>query len=321
MMSNVLILLLIACGLLAALGLTSLLLDRDLKRRQALQARLAKATRADLRLRKVALRSLLRSAELARHETWRDRLAHLPGFDLRRPAEYPRHWWMTILAGLAVGRGLVALATGVLGPLGWLLLPVTTILVSRWALAWMKAKRDASLLLQFPDALSMLVRAVRAGLPLTDAVRVVARESPQPTSRQFQIIVSDLAIGMPVAESLARLASRSALAEYHFFATALTLQTQTGGRLSETLDGLAEMIRKRIAAKDRALALASEARTSALILAALPILAGIGLSVMNWTYMSVLFDDPTGHVLLAAACGSLGFGLFLMHTIIQRSVS
>ena len=126
---------------------------------------------------------------------------------------------------------------------------------------------------------------------------------------------------MPISQSLTRLAARTSLAEYHFFATALTLQSQTGGRLSETLDGLADMIRKRIAAKDRALALASEARTSALILAALPVLAGTGMVIFNWSYMSVMFLEPRGNVLLGAAVGSLCFGLVLMRAVIQWSVT
>lgn len=311
----------LACLLLAGLGCTALLVDRDMRRRQALQARLAKAKKANLRTRPVALRSLLRTAEARPQLHMVDVLANLPGFDVRHRAEYPRGWGVLLIAGLLAGRLATALALEFVGPFGWLLWPVAAVAVIRWSYAWQRAKRDAALLLQFPDALGMLVRSVRAGLPLTDAIRVVAREAPAPTSEQFQVIVSDLMIGMGVASSLARLARRTSLAEYHFFATALTVQSQTGGKLSETLDGLAEMIRKRVAAKDRALALASEARTSALILASLPVLAAAGLSALNWPYMSVLFTDPQGHMLLGGAAGSLGFGLLLMHTIIRKSVT
>ncbi len=315
------LMLLIAFGLLSGLGLTTLLVDRDIKRKQALETRLQKAKRAELRVRRFALRSLLRAKEEAARPKLIDHLANLPGFDLRQRGNYPRGWWLILLLAVLGGRLIGALAIEGAGRIGWFAWPIGAIALSRWVFSWLRARRDAQLLLQFPDALGMLVRSVRAGLPLTDAVRVVAREMPQPTASQFQIIVADLAIGMAVSESLTRLAARTQLAEYHFFATALTLQTQTGGRLSETLDGLAEMIRKRVAAKDRALALASEARTSALILAAMPIIAGVGMTALNWSYMSILFFEPEGHKMLGLAVGCLGFGLVLMHTIIRRSVS
>jgi len=321
MQLSTLSMLMIAFGLLAGLGLASLLVDREFKRRAAVANRLAVATRADLRTRKTALRSLLRTRETKRHETVLDRIAHLPGFDIRRRAEYPQLWWLPLLLGLTLGRAAAGIATNWIGVVGWLAWPVVAVLTSRLTFNWIRDRQDAQLLMQFPDALGMLVRSVRAGLPLTDAVRVVAREIAQPTASQFQIIVNDMTIGMPISQSLTRLAERTSLAEYHFFATALTLQSQTGGRLSETLDGLADMIRRRIAAKDRALALASEARTSALILAALPVLAAIGLSALNWSYMSVMFLEPRGHQLLGAAVGCLCLGLALMRAIIRWSVT
>ncbi len=321
MIFSPLFMLAIAFALLTGLGLSCLLVERDLRRRKTLNDRLAKATSAQLRSRKIALRSLLRTAERRHKITMLDHFAALPGFDVRRPAEYPPAWWAILLGSLLVGRLLTTLAMNLLGPIGWLAWPILALAAMRWSFAWARAKRDANLLLQFPEALGMLMRSVRAGLPLTDAVRVLARECPQPTAGQFAIVVGDFAIGMPINEALARLASRTELAEYHFFATALSVQAQTGGRLSETLDSLAETIRKRVAAKDRAIALASEARTSAMILAALPILAGGGMSLFNWSYISVMFTDPKGERILAMAVASLGTGLLAMHVVIRRSVS
>jgi tight adherence protein B len=311
----------VACLLLTGLGLSALLVEREMRRRKVLQGRLAKATTHELRSRKVALRSLLRTDETRHRLSFADHLAHLPGFDVRRRADYPGYWWAVVPAALLVGYQLAVMARGLLGQTGWLAWPVVALVVMRYSIAWARARRDAKLLLQFPEALGMLVRSVRAGLPLTDALRVLARECPLPTSAQFQIVVSDLAIGMPVGEALTLLSLRTALAEYHFFATALAVQAQTGGRLSETLDSLGETIRKRIAAKDRAIALAAEARTSALILAALPIVAGGAVAAVNWPYMAVMFTDPHGQHLLGIATGSLGTGLLAMHVVIKRSVS
>ena len=104
------IMLAIACLLLSGLGFTSLLVDRDLRRRKALQDRLSKATTVQLRSRKIALRSLLRAGEKPRKLTFADHLAHLPGFDVRRRAEYPPYWLAVFAGSMLAGRGLTVLA-------------------------------------------------------------------------------------------------------------------------------------------------------------------------------------------------------------------
>ena len=99
------------------------------------------------------------------------------------------------------------------------------------------------------------------------------------------------------------------------------MQSQTGGRLGETLDNLAGIVRKRMALKSRAHALASEARTTAYILGGLPVLAGGALYFLNPAYVNVLFFDPTGRLVLASACTSLSTGAFIMRTIIVKSLA
>jgi len=117
------------------------------------------------------------------------------------------------------------------------------------------------------------------------------------------------------------MAEHNKVPEYRFFATALSLQSQTGGGISETLENLADVIRKRVAARARGKALASEARASAGALAILPVLAMAALWLMNPGYINVLFVNPTGHEILAAGALLLGFGIFAMRTIIQRSLT
>ncbi len=108
----------------------------------------------------------------------------------------------------------------------------------------------------------MIVRSVRVGIPVTEGIRTVAREAPRPTAQEFSLLADQIRIGMPIEEALRELATRNQLPEYRFFATALALQNQTGGGLAETLENLGDVIRKRVALKGRAHALASEARTS-----------------------------------------------------------
>jgi tight adherence protein B len=114
---------------------------------------------------------------------------------------------------------------------------------------------------------------------------------------------------------------RNSLPEYRFFAIAIGLQARAGGGLSETLENLADLIRKRLALQERGHAWSSEARTSALILGGLPVVMGIGLWLLNPAYMAVLFTTQMGHTILAAAVGSLSCGAFAMKTIIKKSLS
>ena len=117
------------------------------------------------------------------------------------------------------------------------------------------------------------------------------------------------------------LGQRSGLGEYRFFATAIALQAQTGGGLTEVLEDLADVIRKRVALQSRGRALSSEARTSALVLALLPVATGGMIAVLEPTYMAVLFNTRTGHSLLGVAALSLGVGIGAMRLIIQKTLA
>jgi tight adherence protein B len=166
----------------------------------------------------------------------------------------------------------------------------------------------------------MIVRAVRVGIPVMEAVRAVSRESPEPTGPEFAHLVNQVSIGVSLEEAVMEVARRADIPEYRFFATALSLQNQTGGTLSETLEGLADVIRKRVALVSKGKAMTSEARASAMILAALPFLTGTMLWALNPAYIDLLFDDPTGRTLFATAVISLGIGLMLIRTIIRKSL-
>jgi tight adherence protein B len=158
-------------------------------------------------------------------------------------------------------------------------LPLIWLLSCRVLFGYLHAHHAQKLYRQFPDVLAMIVRSVRAGIPLHEAMRVVARESLEPSARQFVLVYDQIKIGMRLDEALRDATRRTGVAEYGFFTVALTLQAQTGGSLAETLENLADVIRKRVASRLRAKALASEARTSAIILAVLPVVAGVALPV------------------------------------------
>ncbi len=249
------------------------------------------------------------------------RLSALFGWDSERLDQYPlAPALMVLLAALpAVAGG--AYAASLAGSAGWLSTLLVWVLVARWVFAAIHRKRADALYKQLPDALGMVVRAVRAGIPVVEALRTVGREVPDPTGAEFRRLSDQLAIGITMEDALKRLARRSGLPEYRFFAVSLTLQNSAGGNLTETLDNLADVVRKRVATRQRGHALASQARASAYVLSAVPIFAASALMLINPRYVLVLFNDPRGNVVLACAIASLATGLGTMKAIIRRSLS
>lgn len=240
--------------------------------------------------------------------------------DARR-SQYPMSLGAIILCMLGPSAVGALLATKVIGSTGWFMLPVFDILLVRAFLGWSIGKVSRTLLSQFPDALAMVSRSVRVGVPLTEAVRVVGREAQSPTREEFAKAADQVQIGLDLENALLEMAERNDISEYRFFATALALQSQTGGGLTETLETLADTIRKRENARKRGHALAAEARTSIYVLAALPIVVGSMLFVINPEYIGILFTDPTGEKMLGIACAMLGAGLYSMNFIIKKSLS
>lgn len=247
-------------------------------------------------------------------------LSKLFGYSAMRKDQYPAKALVIVLFTLVAAAVLCHVTSLLAGPLVRLAIPPVWIFVSRWAFGFFERRHATVLYAQFPDALAMIVRSVRVGIPVTEAVRNVAREALEPTAAEFGMLADQLAIGVALEDALRDVAARNQLPEYRFFATALALQAQTGGGLSETLEGLAEVIRKRVAVRKRAYALASEARTTTYILAGLPILTGGGLMLLNPDYASVLFTDPTGNTILGAAIGMLVMGIFVMRTTITKTL-
>jgi tight adherence protein B len=248
-------------------------------------------------------------------------IPELFGWNEERRSQYPMSWWLLAIVMLGPSVIIALLATKLAGSFGWILVPFADILLTRTVLGYVANKISTQLLSQFPDALSMIARSVRVGVPVTEAVRVVAREGLSPTREEFARAADAMAIGVDVERALTEMAQRNQLAEYRFFATALALQSQTGGGLTETLDTLADTIRKRDAARKRGNALASEAKTSIYVLSALPIVTAVMMWLSAPDYISILFTTSGGTKLLAAAVFSLGMGWFAMSQIIKRSLS
>ncbi len=243
------------------------------------------------------------------------------GYDVRRLDLYPMHPTTVIIAAAPFAILIACIVSALAGKLALLLSPVFWPLLTRTQFGRWQNKRLSTLFKQFPDALAMVVRGVRVGVPVSEAVTIVSVEGPVPTAGEFGRVSEQIAIGVPLDEALRFMAERNNLPEYRFFATALALQGQTGGNLSETLEGLADTIRKRVAARARGYALAAEARTSANVLTALPLLLFIALWFMNPLYVGTLISDHSGRMVLGAAIFMLSLGVMTMRTLIRKSLS
>jgi tight adherence protein B len=313
--------LLIAAGLLlVACCLASLFLLRLDERTRRIRARRAVMTAPYSRKQQAAAERIPLSAALPVDSMVRTARRCI-GMDPDRVDPYPLSPWLVMPVALLPGWAVRWLLHGLLGPPAWLLLPVCWLLCVREVYRGSDARRVDTLLAQFPDALATIVRAVRIGIPVGEAMRTVARDSVNPTAAEFARMHDQVTIGTPLEDALQALANRTRLPEYRFFATALGLQSQTGGGLTETLENLADVIRKRVALKARGLALAAEARTSAAILAALPVLSAVGLAVLNPEYIAPLFKEGPGQTLFGIAVLWLSMGLLVMRWLIRKSLS
>ncbi len=242
------------------------------------------------------------------------------GFDPAHSGHYPLPWALVLVIALMLARVAAGVMTIVAGEIAFLGIPVLWVVLCRSFFGMIDERRRQALREQMPDALAMIVRSVRVGVPVTEAMRHVARQSPPPTAPEFERIASDLSIGTRLDVSLNTMAQRVGVAEYQFFATALSLQSQTGGGLTETLENLADVIRKRVALRSKAYALAAEARTSALVLAVLPFISGLALAVLSPAYIATLFTEESGRNLLGIGALSLSIGVLSMRMIIRSSL-
>lgn len=185
----------------------------------------------------------------------------------------------------------------------------------------MKAKRRQKLFMDdFAEALESMMRLLKAGMPVTEAIRMVSREFTGPMGEEMGRVYDQQKIGIPLPEAILYASHRMPLTEMQMFATAIAIQTQTGSSLSEVLQNLAGVIRARFKLQRKVKALSSEAKASAMIIGALPVLVGGGMYFVNREYIELLFTDPTGKFLLGCAIGWMFVGVLVMRQMINFKV-
>ncbi len=184
--------------------------------------------------------------------------------------------------------------------------------IPHWLIGRMGKKRVARFVALFPEAIDLMVRALRAGLPITEAIVNAGQEIGDPIGVEFRGIESGMKLGRDLDSLLWDIAKRIEVSEFRFFIIALSVQRETGGNLAETLNNLSLVLRGRRAMRAKARAMASEARASTAILGSLPILVTIMLMFTSPTYISPLFTDVRGLILLGIAVGMLLSGVGIM---------
>jgi tight adherence protein B len=180
---------------------------------------------------------------------------------------------------------------------------------------WRAKKRGRQFNLLFPEAVDLIVRALRAGLPVQEAVGNVARDIKDPVGALFQRVQQEVQLGTPIEAALWRAAKTVQTDEFNFLIVAMSIQRDTGGNLAETLANLSALLRARQQLRLKIRAFTSEARTTMLIMAGLPFLVGGGLFLISPGYMGPLFTTETGQMIAAAAGCSMGVGIFVMNKI------
>jgi len=172
----------------------------------------------------------------------------------------------------------------------------------------------------FPDAIDMVIRMVRAGLPITAAARAIANDAPEPVNIVFRTLADRVDIGVPFEDALTLAGEEVGLPDFRFFCVAISLQRATGGNLVATLEIMAEIIRKRRTVRLRAQAMTGEIRMSAYILGGLPFLVTGAMLVISPAYMVPLITDPRGNVIVGIALLGLALAFVTMRQML-RSVT
>ncbi|THF48964.1 type II secretion system F family protein [Allorhizobium terrae] len=190
----------------------------------------------------------------------------------------------------------------------------------RWILNFMIKRRQGKFLIEFPNALDVMVRAIKSGLPLNDALRMIATDAQEPVKAEFRKVVDSQQLGISVPEACGRMFSAMPLQEVNFFSIVITIQSQAGGNLSEALANLSKVLRERRKMRAKVSALSMEAKASAVIIGSLPFVVTLLVYLTSPDYIGILFTDPRGHLILGLSGIWMLIGIFIMRQMINFDI-
>ncbi len=214
---------------------------------------------------------------------------------------------MTGVLFFATGEPLYSLAGLIIGGLG----------LPNWVVGYMRKKRIKKFVEAFPDAIDVIVRGIKAGLPLGDCLRVIGSEAPEPVCTEFRAVVEAQTMGLSAGEAVDRIGVSIPTAEANFFTIVINIQQKSGGNLAEALSGLSKVLRDRKKMRQKIQAMSSEAKASAGIIAALPFAVGLLVYISSPRYIELLWLTNTGRVVLLASAFWMFLGVMVMRKMIS----
>jgi tight adherence protein B len=229
-----------------------------------------------------------------------------------KPSTY---YLLSCLAGV-VG-GFIVLVTGSSPLVSLLAAFACGFGLPRWILARMIKRRQAKFLLQFANSIDIIVRGIKSGLAFSDCMQIIARESPEPVRSEFADLVAQQKVGVPLSGAFERMFERMPLQEVNFFAIVIAIQNQIGGNLAEVLSNLAQVLRDRYRLEAKVRAFSAEAKASAIIIGALPPCVMLAVFFTSPGYISILWHDKLGNIMLIGGAIWMLIGVLVMRKMIN----
>ncbi len=235
------------------------------------------------------------------------------GLDKTTPYQF---WMMSAITGcVAFGAAVIlgGLSLWIAGLIGF----SASFGLPRWVLNYLAKKRQAKFLAELANTIDIIVRGVKSGLPLGECLEIIARETPEPIKSEFAELVEGQRIGVTLPEGFDRMMERMPVPDVNFLAIVIAIQQQAGGNLAEALGNLSGVLRARFGLKAKVAALSGEATASAGILAGLPFIVMGGVYLSSPDYISLLWEDKIGHVMLGVAAAMMIVGILVMRKMIN----
>ena len=201
---------------------------------------------------------------------------------------------------------LLVLGAGFVGVVG----------LPRFLVDFIRKRRHAAFIDELANAVEVIVRGVKAGLPLNDCLRMIASEAKEPLKSEFRLVIEAMQLGMPIDEAVTRMYERVPLPETNFFGIVLSIQSKAGGNLSEALGNLAKVLRERKKMRAKIQAMSMEAKSSAGIIGSLPVIVTVLVYLTSPDYILVLFVTPIGQIVLGISLLWMLIGVFVMKRMI-----
>lgn len=228
----------------------------------------------------------------------------------------PRNFWlMSLLLGAIAGAAVyvfglpwyAAVSAAIAGGFGF----------PRWCLSFLRRRRQQVFLTDFADAIDIVVRGLKSGLPVSDAMKVISTELPPPVGPEFLEVVEGQRVGITIDQGIERMYERMPLAEVNFLAIVMAIQSKTGGNLAEALGNLSKVLRDRKKMKAKIRSVSQEAKSSAMIIGALPFCIIGLLSIFSPDYLTPLWSTRVGNMLLFGSAVWMILGALVMRKMIN----